>query len=182
VVAVGDSAEVELVFTATANVASNVSKSATVTCNDNDRGSFQLSLRGKTILSPDSTTPLTLSALNMTWEQDTKTKEGKLVVKNVSKNPVKIHAVSQPLAYLKVTIPDSEIKPGKEKEIKVKILPDVKELEFKKSFTFEVNDSAHTRYTIPTLLNKVVAPESLQAAPVRKLPPTAADTTGKGKK
>lgn len=181
-VAVGDSAEVELVFTATKGVASNVAKSATVTCNDNDRGSFQLSLKGKTYLSPDSTTPLTLSALTMNWDQDTKGKEVKLVVKNISKSAVRINLVSQPYGYLKMSFPDSEIKPGKEKEIKVKIQPTVKDLEFKKSFTFEVNDSLHTRYTVPTILAKKVSPESLQQAPQRKAVTPPADTTGKTKK
>lgn len=183
-VAVGDSAEVELIFTATKGVASNVAKSATVTCNDNDRGSFQLSLRGKTFVKPDSLTPLTLSAATLNWEQDTKAKEQKLIVKNVSKNPVKMHIVSQPYGYLKITLPDQEIKPGKDKEIKVKIQPGIKDLEFKKSFTIELDDSLHTRYTIPTLLAKTVAPESIQKAPIERKtpPPQAIDTTGKGKK
>jgi hypothetical protein len=161
VVAVGDSAEVELIFTSTKGRGAPVSKSATVTCNDNDRGNFQLSLKGKTYENPDSLTPLTLSA--------------------VSKSAVKMHLVSQPYGFLKITLPDSEIKPGKEKEIKVKIDASVKDEEFKKSFTFAVNDSAGTRYTVSAVLAKPVITPPIQSTPEKKVvaPPDTTKKTGK---
>jgi hypothetical protein len=177
VVAVGDSAEVELIFTSSKGHGGPVSKSATVTCNDNDRGNFQLSLKGKTYENPDSLTPLTLSASVMTWDQLTKSKEVKLVVKNVSKNALKMHVVSQPFGYLKISLPDGDIKPGKEKEIKVKIDSSVKDEEFKKSFTFEVNDSTGTRYTVPTILSKPVIKPEIPSTPEKKV--VAPDTTTK---
>jgi hypothetical protein len=177
VVAVGDSAEVELIYTSAKGHGGPFNKSATVTCNDNDRGNFQLALRGKTYEFVDSLTPLTLSAPIMSWDPLTRSKEAKVVVKNVSKSPVKLHLVSQPYGFLKISLPDSEIKPGKDKEIKVKIDPSVKEAEFKKSFTFEVNDSSGTRYTIPTVLAKPVLAPQAQPAPERKIVPQ--DTTKK---
>ena len=87
--------------------------------------------------------------------------------------------VSQPYGYLKISLPDSEIKPGKEKEIKVKIQSTVKDVEFKKSFTFELNDSTGTRYTIPTILARPVIMPPIQAAPDKKSISTPFDTTGK---
>jgi hypothetical protein len=169
VVAVGDSAEVELIYTSTKGHGGSFAKSATVTCNDNDRGNFQLTLKGKTYENPDSLTPLTLSAGEVKWEQQTRSKEAKLVVKNVSKSAVKMHLVSQPYGYLKISLPDAEIKPGKEKEIKVKIDSSVKDIDFKKSFTFEVNDSTGTRYTVPTILAKPeIAPPQIQSTPDKK--------------
>ncbi|TFH63919.1 MAG: DUF1573 domain-containing protein [Candidatus Zixiibacteriota bacterium] len=176
-VAVGDSAEVELIFTSSKGHGGPVSKSATVTCNDNDRGNFQLSLKGKTYEKPDSLTPLTLSATVMTWDQQTKSKEAKVVVKNVSKNSLKMHLVSQPYGYLKISLPDGDIKPGKEKEIKVRIDSSVKDVDFKKSFTFAVDDSAGTRYTVPTILAKPVIAPPIQSAPANKV--VAPDTTKK---
>jgi hypothetical protein len=92
-----------------------------------------------------------------------------------------MHLVSQPYGYLKIEIPDSEIKPGKDKEIKVRILPTVKEEEFKKSFTFELNDSTGTRYTVPTVLAKPVIMPPIQAAPAKKPASTPFDTTRKTK-
>lgn len=154
VVAVGDSANVELVFTSTRGSNGKVSKSATVTCNDNDRSNFQLTFKGKTYNYPDSLQPLILSDATIKMDTKSKSKEAKLVVKNVSKTNVRMNLISLPSDYLKIDIPDSEIKPGKEKEIKIRVNPLVKDEEFKKSFTFAVNDSAGTRYTVPVLLTK----------------------------
>jgi hypothetical protein len=170
VVAVGDSAEVELIYTSGKGHGGPFNKSATVTCNDNDRGNFQLTLKGKSYEFADSLTPLTLSAGAMNWEPLTKSKEAKVVVKNVSKSTLKMHLVSQPFGYLKISLPDGDIKPGKEKEIKVKIDPSVMDVEFKKSFTFEVNDSTGTRYTVPVILAKtaLVMPQ-VQSVPEKKV-------------
>jgi hypothetical protein len=99
----------------------------------------------------------------------TKSKEVKLVVKNVSKTNVKMNLVSLPSDYLKIDIPDSEIKPGKEKEIKIRVNPLVNDEEFKKSFTFAVNDSAGTRYTIPVLLTKSVEVTHVASSPDKKV-------------
>jgi hypothetical protein len=160
VVAAGDSTSVELIFTSNKGGRGTVSKGATVTCNDNDRGNFQLTFKGKTYDSPDSLQPLTLSDATIRIDAKAKSKEAKLVVKNVSKTNVRIQLVSQPSDYLKIDVPDSEIKPGKEKEIKIRINSLVNDEEFKKSFTFAVNDSAGTRYTIPVLLTKPVVAQS----------------------
>jgi hypothetical protein len=154
VVAGGDSTNIELVFTSNKGGRGAVSKSATVTCNDNDRANFQLTFKGKTYDNADSLQPLTLSAATIRIDAKAKSKEVKLVVKNVSKTSVKMNLVDLPFDYLKLDIPNSEIKPGKEKEIKIRINPLVNDEEFKKSFTFAVNDSAGTRYTIPVFLSK----------------------------
>jgi hypothetical protein len=156
VIAAGDSTSVELIFTSSKGGRGAISKSATVTCNDNDRANFQLTFKGKTYDSPDSLQPLTLSDATVRIDAKEKGKEAKLVVKNVSKTNVMIHLVSQPSDFLKINVPDSEIKPGKEKEIKIRINSLTNDEEFKKSFTFAVNDSAGTRYTVPVLLTKSV--------------------------
>ena len=180
-VAVGDSAEVELIFNSSKGHGGPFSKGATVTCNDNDRGNFQLSLKGKSYEFPDSLAPLTLSAAVVTWDQQTRSKEAKLVVKNVSKSTLKMHLVSQPYSYLKISLPDADIKPGKEKEIKVKIDSSVKDVEFKKSFTFEVNDSTGTRYTVPTILTRPVIAPQIPGTPDKKVvaPQDTTKKTGK---
>ena len=169
VVAVGDSANVELVFTSSKGGRGTVSKSATVTCNDNDRSNFQLTFKGMTYDSPDSLQPLTLSNATIKIDAKSKAKEAKLVVKNVSKTNIRIHLVSHPSDYLKIDVPDSEIKPGKEKEIKVRINPLANEKEFKKSFTFAANDSAGTRYTVPVLVTKAADVTHTVLSPDKKV-------------
>jgi len=138
-------------------------------------------LKGKTYENADSLVPLTLSARTLTWDPMTKTKEAKLLVKNVSKNSLKMNVVSQPYGFLKISLPDGEIKPGKEKEIKVKIDPTVKDLEFKKSFTFQVNDSTGTRYTVPTILSRPVM-DPLTSGATEKKTAVGPDTTTKTNK
>ncbi len=183
VVAAGDSAEVELIFTASRGSHGPVTKSAAVTSNDPDRSSFQLTFKGTTYEKPDSLLPLALSASTIRWDDKNRDKEMKVVVKNVSKNTVRLKLVSQPYGYLKIDLPDSEIKPGKDKEIKVRIQASVTDQEFKKSFTFQLNDAAGTRYTIPTGLAKQVIMPQIQAAPANKpAPGTPADTTSKASK
>jgi hypothetical protein len=157
VVAAGDSAEVELVFTSNKAALGSISKTATVTTNDDDRTNFQLVFQGKTFEHADSLLPLTLSIPELSFDGQSRTKEAKVVLTNVSATPVSVQLVSAPSAYLKVDLPKGEIKPGKTQEIKVKIDPSVSEDEFKKSFTFATNDAGGTRYTIPVNYMKVPA-------------------------
>lgn len=164
VVAAGDSTEVELVFTSNKGAKGNVGKSATVTCNDPDRGTFQLSFKGKNFTDPDSLTPLTLSEGELAINGQSHSREVKLVVRNVSASAVKMHLVSQPEGYLKVEVPNSAIQPGKEKEIKIKIDSSVSEDQFKKSFTFAVDDQSGSRYTIPVSYSKTAEVSVIQSA------------------
>lgn len=168
VVAVGDSSGIELVFTSSKGVKGTVSKSASVTCNDNDRGNFQLVFKGQSYDNPDSLLPLTLSESAIKFTSQEKSLETKIIVKNASKSAVKLQLVDVPGEFMKVEIPNSEIKPGKEKEIKVKLLASATEDAFRKSFTFAVNDSAATRYTIPVGFIKVFDPSSVSRAPEKK--------------
>ena len=181
-VAVGDSAEVELIFTSSAGgYGGEIRKNATVTCNDNERGSFNLQLASKVYNSPDSLKPFTLSSATIKFDEQTKAKELSVVVRNESKQSVKMQLVSYARDYLKVDLPSGEVKPGKEKEIKVKLLPGFTEPELKKSFTFACNDSAKTRYTIPVVYSLKPASLPVQKQPITdvktKAPVPAADTT-----
>ncbi len=166
-IAVGDSGDVELIFTAAKGQRGRVDKSATVTCNDNDRANFSLRLRGEMYPTdfPDSLRPLTLSSSRVKWDPNTKTQETKLVLKNVSKDPLRIKPVAMPFGYADVSIPNDEIKPGKTKEIKVRLTKDFTGTEFQKSFTFECTDSAKTRYTVPVQLMPAVAVVTPQKPP-----------------
>lgn len=153
-VAVGDSAEVELILK-TSMGSRPINKNARVTCNDNSRGNFQLKLKGKTYVDPDSLKPLTLSDMSLTFEPGKKGDELKLKMKNISDEKVKAKLIDFPYGYLDIEVPDKEIKPGKSKDIKVRIDKHFEGSNFKKSFTIELNDSLNTRITIPVLLGKI---------------------------
>ena len=168
VVAVGDSTDVELVYTSNKAAHGMFSKSAMVTSNDFDNPTLQLTFKGTAFDSPDSLKPLTLSKANVAWDGQSKSQEAKIVVKNVSKSAVKMQMVSMPYGYLKIDLPDSEIKPGKDKEIKVKLDQKVTDSEFRKSFTFALSDSSHTRYTIPVTLTSSAGATQILPRPEKK--------------
>jgi len=75
--------------------------------------------------------------------------EYEVTVKNVSSEQFALKVVSQPDRFIRLDVPDNEIKPGKEKTIKIKIEQDVADTLFTKSFTVEASDSAKTRFTFP---------------------------------
>jgi hypothetical protein len=177
VVAAGDSAEVELIFSASKGSKGPIVKAATVTSNDSDQPTLQITFKGTTYTDPESLSPLTLSTATLAWDDKTRDQEAKVVVKNTSRSTVKMHLVSQPYGYLKIDYPDGEIKPGKEKDIKVRIDPAAKDQDFRKSFTFELSDSAGTRYTIPATLSKPAIVQQIQPPPSKKMNNAPLDTT-----
>ncbi len=180
-IAVGDSGSVELIFHATATQRGILAKSATVTCNDNDRSSFQLRLNVKIYNgeSPDSLSTVSLSSTRLKWNAEERAKEQKLLVKNISSAPVRMKLVSQPFGFVEIALPDDEIKPGKSKEIKVRVDKLFDESEFKKSFTIELSDSAKTRFTVPVTfgVTEIAAPVT-RPGPAKKVP--YVDTTKAG--
>ncbi len=159
VVAVGDSGEVELVFRANPGQRGNVTKTATVTCNDNNRGNFQLSFSANIYPKefPDSLAPLNLSVGSVKWDQTTKEKVQSVVVKNVSKAPLSVSVLARPNGFVVLEMDDKEILPGKTKELKFSIASDFTGLDFTKSFTFACSDAGKTRYSIPVVLAAQVA-------------------------
>lgn len=159
VIAAGDSGEVELVFHASAGQKGNMSKTATVTCNDNDKGNFQLRF-GANVYSKentDSLTPLTLSQGFVKWDLEGKSKEQTITLKNVSSAPVMIKLITQPYGFVIVDLGSGDIRPGQTRDIKVRIAPEFQGQDFTKSFTFECNDANKTRYSVPVTLSAQVA-------------------------
>lgn len=174
-IAVGDSGSVELIFHANAGQTGPVAKSATVTCSDTSRTNFQLRLKANIYdnARADSLKPVTLSASSLKWLPTEKTKEQKLIVKNVSSKPVKLKLVSQPFGFATIDAFNDELKPGKAKEIKVKVAKEFSGTEFQKSFTIELTDSAKTRITVPVVMAAVIvttpAPDT-KSGPRPKVP------------
>lgn len=159
VVAVGDSGEVELVFRANPGQRGNVTKTATVTCNDNNMGNFQLKFSASIYPNehPDSLAPLTLSAGSVKWDQASKGSSQSIVMKNVSRLPVKLSVVASPKGFVDLDMDAREIPPGGTKELRFSISKNFTGQDFTKSFTFECSDAAKTRYSIPVVLSAQVA-------------------------
>jgi hypothetical protein len=150
--AVGDSTDVEIIFS-TGHYSSRVNKSASVICNAPGAGSA-LSIIAHPIKDPDSLTTYTFTPYQIDMDAsrpDAQKKpwEYEVAVRNVSAEPLALTVVSRPDRFVEVEVPNGEIKPGKEKTIRIRIEPEVADTLFTKSFTVEASDSARTRFTFP---------------------------------
>ena len=173
VIAAGDSGEVELVFHANPGQRGNVTKTATVTCNDNDKGNFQLSFSAKIYPkeSPDSLTPLSMSAGSVKWDKSSRNEAQSIILKNNSSAPVSVSVLAQPQGFVELEMANGDIKPGATRELKFRIARNFSGQEFTKSFTFACNDPGKSRYSIPVTLTAQVATVA---------PPLQKPTTPKG--
>lgn len=155
IVAPGDSTAVELIFTSAKEYYGSVQKTATVTCNDDARGTFQLRFKCLINTQPDTVKPAQLTPWMIDYTTADKAKENTVVVKNVSDKPLTLSLVSNPIKFLAITLPTGPIAPGKSGTIKVKILPTVNVTEFEKSFTFATGPETDApRYTVPVTFNR----------------------------
>ncbi len=155
VVAPGDSTAVELIYTSIESYRGTTQKSATVTCNDDARGTFLLRFKATVNNPPDSARPAQLTPWNIDFAAATRAKETEVLVKNVSKDPLRLALVSYPFEFINVTLPSGDIAPGKTGTIKVRVAPGCKDSEFEKSFTFTTGTASDSqRYTVPVVLGK----------------------------
>ncbi len=180
VVAAGDSAEVELVFRANPGQRGNVTKTATVSCNDNNMGNFQLKFSATIYPKehPDSLAPLNLSAGSVKWDQSSKGNTQSIVMKNVTKMPVKLSVIARPYGFVELEMDDREIPPGGTKELKFSVSKNFTGQDFTKSFTFACSDVAKTRYSIPVVMSAQVA---AVAPPLQKTSATKMDADDNNK-
>jgi hypothetical protein len=107
--------------------------------------------------------------------------EYKVRLKNVTDEKLETRLVSNDPKFLKVELP-KDIKPGDTKDIIIKLVnKDAHENGgFDKSFTFELSDSAKTRFTIPVTYHSQTSQASTQPAAARvgktKLEPSGLQT------
>lgn len=161
IVAPGDSTAVELIFTSIESYRGSLQKSATVTCNDDARGTFLLRFKATINTHPDSAKPAQLTPWNVDIPSASRAKEFDVLVKNVSKEPLQLSLVSYPFEFINVTLPSGTINPGSSGTIKVKVAPGCKENEFEKSFTFTTGTAPDSpRYTVPVVLGKPMTQSS----------------------
>ncbi len=161
VVAPGDSTSVELIFTSTEAYRGKAMKSTTVTCNDDERGSFLLRFSASFNTYPDSAKPIQLAPWSLAISEAERGKEFPITVKNVGNAPVYLNLVAVPGGFVNVTMPKNEIAPGATATIKAKVDPKCTETAFEKSFTIECNDNVTTRFTVPVVFGK---PQTAAAA------------------
>lgn len=157
VIAPGDSTELEIIFTSSPSYRGESQKTTSVTCNDDERGTFSVRFKAKFNVAPDSAQPLQLSPWNVDWPLADRAKEVTIAARNVSTQPVQISIVDMPRGFLTATAPTAAIAPGASAPIKLKVDPQFRGDSFEKSITIECSDSAKTRFSVPIVLGKPTA-------------------------
>ena len=142
----------ELIFS-TGHYSSRVQKSASIICNAPGM-TPALNISAFPISHPESLKVFTFEPFQLDLdstrpEQQKKAWEYDFTVKNISDAQFGLKLVSGAGDFMKIDVPDGEIKPGKEKTIKIKVSHDIADTIFTKSFTVEASDTAHTRFTFP---------------------------------
>jgi len=148
VIAVGDSAKLEIIFY-TKTYKKRVKKAPKIQTNE---GAPDKVVRISTDITtrPDSTYPLIIDRYKLDMSQFTERKVDKMrfELHNVSDQKLEITLVSWPDEFFEVKLPKS-IKPGSTGKGEVKLRKDVLLSSFEKSFTLEVNDESKTHFTVP---------------------------------
>lgn len=160
VVAPGDSTGVELIFTSSEAYRGKTQKTATVTCNDDDRGSFLLRFTAQFNTVPDSAKPIQLAPWSLEIAEAERARELAIAVRNVSDQPLTLKLAGLPLGFLKVTLPVTPIAPNESATIKVQVDPKCKANAFEKSFTIECSDVQTTNFTVPVVFGKPTSASS----------------------
>jgi hypothetical protein len=164
--AVGDSTRVELIFS-TGKMNSKVRKSATIM--SNAAGVVpKLAFAADVRPNPDSlelytVVPARVDLDKSKPEEQKKSWEYELTLKNTTDIGLTFSLVSQPDKYITVDLPaNTAIEAGQEKTFSVRIDPSAADHIITKSFTIEASDDARTRMTIPVV--KLTRPEGTETS------------------
>ena len=114
------------------------------------------------VVVPDSTQPIIISPYKLEFVEDDKglPTRAEFKIKNVSSQPLVPFLISSPEDLATVVLPKI-IKPGKSATGLVALKKDQINISFDRSFTIELSDPNHTRFTVPirvALAPKVVLP------------------------
>jgi hypothetical protein len=110
---------------------------------------LRLKLSAKAVANFDSTSPLQVAPSKVSFPSDKRTDRIKVVLKNVSAEPVHPTLISDHPGVILVEMPDGEIMPGASQTITVAVDPNLADQKKKTSFTIAMSDVQNTHYTIP---------------------------------
>jgi hypothetical protein len=102
------------------------------------------------VQQPDSTYPIVINPSKILLDEGGTVKEdgSEFTIANISDEDLEIQVVYKPHGYFDIDIPGA-IKSGKTAKCRIKAADDFLEKSFEKSITFELNDTAKSRFTLP---------------------------------
>jgi hypothetical protein len=147
----GDSARLEVIFS-TKSYKGRVAKVPRIYTNaDTSANEFRMvRIMAMVEPRPDSTFPVVVVPYKVDVSQfgSQKRDQTSFTVKNVSEQNLDLTLVVVPEDVIRVELPES-VGPGQTVTGRVIVRPLALNEEFERSFTFEVSDSSHTRFTVP---------------------------------
>lgn len=106
----------------------------------------------------DSTTPVTIIPPRINIPPDQRDAEFMFVMRNVTDEPVTPTLIADQPGVLDIRLPEGELAPGEEKSMHLRIDEGFDKLAHKTSFTLQMSDENHTRFTIPVEIGTVSRP------------------------
>jgi len=166
--AVGDSTRLEIIFD-TKNYKSNVTKRPRIQTNEGPPDKT-VTISATVVPRPDSTYPVVIAPYKLDLSQfsDKPIDEADFTITNRSDQTLDVTLIAGESALFSIDIPES-VKPGESASGHLKLHKDAMEKSFEKSFTFELSDSAHSRFTVP--VKRTVRVPNQAAGATKVLPP-----------
>jgi hypothetical protein len=157
VVAVNDSMPVEVVFD-NLNRLKKQSRAAAILSNDPASSRYEVSFNCFTYVAGEATGPVTITK-NKRLRLTTLDQGKDIVVtmKNVSKEPLEAKLIAYPSELVSVELPQGALAPGAKGDILIRVKSEIKNKNQLKSFTFEMSDTAKSRYTIPIRMSEPIS-------------------------
>ncbi len=146
--AAGDSTKLEVIFS-TGSYTYRVTKQPKIQTNEGPPDKA-VSILCNVVTRPDSTYPLVIDPykLDLTQFGDSVRDRMSFQIRNVSDQKLDLSLVSLPSDFFTVSMP-ATVEPGRTIEARIKLNKTALNKDFDKSFTIELSDQGHTRFTVP---------------------------------
>ncbi|MFH1687889.1 MAG: DUF1573 domain-containing protein [bacterium] len=146
--AVGDSTRLEIIFS-TKTYSRLMKKNPRITTNEGPPDKT-VTIETNVVARPDSTYPAIVDPykLDMSQFSEKKVQEKEFEITNVSDVPLEVTLIAAPVDLMKIELPE-RLEPGQSGKGRITLRDSAMEESFEKSFTFELSDDEHSRFTVP---------------------------------
>ncbi|MCK5126755.1 MAG: DUF1573 domain-containing protein [candidate division Zixibacteria bacterium] len=149
-IAPGDSTAFEIIFSSGQRNGKTIKHPAILT--NDGTGRRKLTFNADITHTPENTFPLVYKPfkVHVSKAGEVDITSAKFTISNLSEKEISLTLVSVPPGYFSVEFPDN-IKAGETVECKLSLTESVLGHAFEKSITFQTNDEAKTRFTLPVV-------------------------------
>jgi hypothetical protein len=111
---------------------------------------LRVAIRSEVVTNPEDTYPIKIKPYKFDISQFGEKERSRLKfeITNISEQDLDIELIDMPADMFRIKLP-TKVKTGKTAEGWIEILDDYIDQEFEKSLTIELNDQAHSRFTVP---------------------------------